>query len=232
VIDKETRALSGIDLLEGFSNKELKAVEKCCSWRRYSAQEQIIGRQSKTTEVFFVVEGRVRVVNYSISGREVTLNDLNTGSYFGELAALDSEPRSASVLSLDDSLIASLPQKQFHHILEKNLGIALKLMKSLAGIVRTSTDRIMDLSTLAANNRVQADLLRQARTNMQSGNQAHIKPIPVHGDIASRVSTARETVARVMNDLARQGIVERQKDRLVIRDVEVLREMVEEVRGE
>ncbi len=230
--DKESGTLSGIDLLEGLSGKELKAVEKSCSWRRYSAQEQIIGRQSKTTEVFFVVEGHVRVVNYSISGREITLNDLDTGSYFGELAALDSEPRSASVMSLDNSLIAALPQERFHYILEKNLGTALKLMKSLAGIVRTSTDRIMDLSTLAANNRVQADLLRQARSNMQSGNQAHIKPIPVHGDIASRVSTTRETVSRVMNDLARQGIVERQKDTLVIPDVEVLREMVEEVRGE
>ena len=61
---------------------------------------------------------------------------------------------------------------------------------------------------------------------------ASISPIPVHGDVASRVSTTRETVARVMNDLARQGVVERLKDALLVNDVEKLREMVEEVRGE
>ena len=90
----------------------------------------------------------------------------------------------------------------------------------------------MDLSTLAANNRVQADLLRLARNNMVGENRAELKPIPVHGDIASRVSTTRETVARVLSDLSRQGMVERQKDRLVIDDVDCLEDMVEEVRGE
>jgi predicted transcriptional regulator len=59
-----------------------------------------------------------------------------------------------------------------------------------------------------------------------------IKPIPVHNDIASRVSTTRETVARVLNSLARQGLIERRKDCLVIRDIDRLQGMVEEVRGE
>ena len=67
---------------------------------------------------------------------------------------------------------------------------------------------------------------------MDGDNKAVIKPNPLHGDIASRVSTTRETVARVMNDLARQDIVERTKKALVIVDVEKLNAMVQEVRGE
>ena len=109
--------------------------------------------------------------------------------------------------------------------------MALRVMRTLAHVVRTSTERIMDLSTLGANNRVHAELLRHAQANMNDENQALLSPIPVHGDLASRVSTTRETVARVMNDLARQGIVERTKDALVVRDVRRLRDMVEEVRG-
>ena len=90
----------------------------------------------------------------------------------------------------------------------------------------------MDLSTLAANNRVQADLLQLASANMADNGHAIISPIPVHGDVASRVSTTRETVARVMGDLTRQGLVERKRDKLVVKDVAQLREMVEVVRGE
>ena len=181
--------------------------------------------------MFFIVQGTVRVVNYSFSGREITLDDLTQGYYFGELAALDGAPRSASVMALSDCLVAAMPQEQFLALLENHSSISLKVMKSLAGIVRASTDRIMDLSTLAANNRVQADLLRLARNHMDDGNRAEISPIPLHSDIASRASTTRETVARVLNDPARRDVVERQKECLVVLDMEILSNMVEKVRG-
>ncbi|MEO5336825.1 MAG: Crp/Fnr family transcriptional regulator [Magnetospirillum sp. WYHS-4] len=224
--------LAGVDLLAGLSADERLAVEQACRWKRYAPQEQIIDRQSDTRDICFVVRGRVRVVNYSLSGREITLDDIAEGNYFGELAALDGQPRSASVMALTECLIATLPPDHFLKTLERHPAMALKVMRRLANVVRVSTDRIMDLSTLGANNRVHAELLRQARTNMTGENSAVIKPIPVHGDIASRVSTTRETVARVMNDLARQKVLERKKDCLAIPDVERLQDLVEEVRGE
>ena len=109
---------------------------------------------------FFVIDGHVRVVNYSLSGKEITLEDLGPGSHFGELSALDGQPRSASVMALDSSLIAALPQERFTSLLQENAIISFRVLRALAAIVRNSTDRIMDLSTLAANNCVQADLLR------------------------------------------------------------------------
>ena len=59
-----------------------------------------------------------------------------------------------------------------------------------------------------------------------------LRPIPVHGDIASRVSTTRETVARVLNELARGHIIRRERDALVVLDLMRLEALVEEVRGE
>jgi CRP/FNR family cyclic AMP-dependent transcriptional regulator len=224
--------LREIGLLKGLSASELDRVTRNCGWKTYAAQEQIIDRQSESTDVFFVVEGRVRVVNYSVSGREITLDDIAPGGHFGELAAIDGAPRSASVMALTPSKLATLSQERFLDLIKNNSGVAFTVMRDLAAIVRNSTERIMDLSTLAANNRVQADLLRLAAGNMIDNSRASISPIPIHGDVASRVSTTRETVARVMNDLARQGVVERKKDALVVNDVERLREMVEEVRGE
>lgn len=229
---KEMKNLSNIDLLSELKPADLKKVGEFCSFKHYDAQEQIIDRQSESTDVFFVLSGKIRVVIYSLSGREITLDDLSAGGYFGDLAAIDGEPRSASVMALTDCLVASLPQNHFLSLLETHPPVALKVMKSLTRIIRTATDRIMDLSTLAANNRVHADLLRLARNHMGEGNTAEISPIPMHSDIASRVSTTRETVARVLNDLARNGLVERQKEVMVVLDVELLSDMVEEVRGE
>lgn len=224
--------LSTIGLLSGLTDVERQAVEKACRWKRYSAGEQILDQASDSRDAFFVVEGRVRIVIYSLSGREITFDDLDGGSHFGELAAIDGLPRSASVMSVTDTLIAALPPEQFLSVCQEHPGISLQVMRHLALLVRTATARIMDLSTLGANNRVHADLLRLARRNGDNEtNVASISPIPVHSDVASRVSTTRETVARVMNDLVRKEILERRKNELVILDVERLEDMVDEVRG-
>ena len=229
--DQGAANLEGISLLCDLPQHALQAAAKNCRWRNYGANEQIIDRQSEATDVFFVREGWARVVNYSISGREITLDDIGCGGHFGELAAIDGQPRSASVMALTNCSVAIMSQECFLDLVDRNPSVALKVMHGLASIIRNSTERIMDLSTLAANNRVQADLLRQALNNLDGENSASISPIPVHADIASRVSTTRETVARVMNDLARQGIVERQKNVLVVQEVDRLQQMIEEVRG-
>ena len=112
--------------------------------------------------MFFIVRGRARVVNYSVSGREITFADLAEGDYFGELSVIDGLPRSAGVMAVEDCLILSLPRRLFLAILADYPETALKVMQRLAKMVRNANERIMDLSTLAAHNRVQAELLRQA----------------------------------------------------------------------
>ena len=228
----EIESLSGIGLLKDIPAADRRRLEQICRWRHYGAHEQIVDRQGDSSDLCFVVAGRVRVVNYSASGREITLDDIVAGEFFGELAAIDGQPRSANVLTLNACTIASLPRQMFREMIEQHPKLGFLIMERLASMVRHSTERIMDLSTLAANNRVQAELLREGRARMTGDNQAEISPIPIHGDIASRVSTTRETVARVLGDLARQGVVERTKDTLVIRDVAQLAQMVEDGRGE
>ena len=145
---------------------------------------------------------------------------------------MDGEPRSANVVALENTVVACLSQEGFHEMLLTYPQVAVRLLMNMAKIVRISTNRIMDLSTLGANNRGHAELLRLAGSNIQDDNTASISPIPIHGDIASRVSTTRETVARVFSDLTREGTLKRDRDALIILDVEQMNDIVEQVRGE
>lgn len=227
---KTPDSLNGITLLAELTADRREAVAKLCRWKRYGAGEQIIDRQSETRDVFFVVSGRARVVIYSISGREVTLDDIEAGGFFGELAALDGAPRSASVMAITDCLVAALPPEAFMRVICDNASVAVQVLSRLAAVVRAATDRIVDLSTLGANNRVQAEILRRAQeARTDDGNRAVIRPIPIHSEVASRVSTTRETVARVLNDLARKGIVRRDRDALIVEDLGRLEVMVADV---
>lgn len=224
-------SLANIPFLEPLSEPSRAALEQRARWVRYTDGDTIIDRESESRDVYFVVSGRVRVVNFSISGREISFDEMEPGGVFGELAALDGMPRSATVVALTDTLVAIISPDTFLNLLRDHSDLAIGVMQELAKIIRTSTERIMDLSTLGALNRVHSEILREARAHAEDGaNTARISPIPVHADIAARVSTTRETVARVMSDLTRQGLVKREKDALAILDLERLEDLVEKVR--
>ena len=94
------------------------------------------------------------------------------------------------------------------------------LIGELVRNVRTLTKRVYEFSTLAVNNRIQAELLRLASLAPREGKSARLIPPPTHADIASRVSTHREAVTRELNRLSRIGLIKRQPGILIVRDVE------------
>jgi CRP-like cAMP-binding protein len=205
--------LSNIRILAGLTSVERRDFEMSCRWRRFSAGEQIIDQMDETRDVYFITQGRVRIVNFTVLGKEVALEDLGEGEYFGELAAFDGRPRSSSVVAREASDIAKMAPERFLKLIQNYPDISLRVLRNMAAIIRASTERIVDLSSLGANNRVHGELLRQARAGRRQDNISVIEPIPVHGDMASRASTTRETVARVISELTKQGILKREKKR-------------------
>jgi len=227
-----TRSLANIELFESLAPAALAQLERRCLWQRWHAGEQIIDRETQSTDVYFIVRGRVRVIDYSHTGhREVVFDEMRAGGVVGELAAIDGEPRSVNVMAVEETLTAALGAEAFIGMLIEHPLVGLALMRRLSEIIRQSTARIMDLSTLGAHHRIYAELLRIARTGGAARpNQAIIHPMPVHADIAARVSTTRETVARVLSELAHGEIVKREGDALVIRDLDQLTQMVNKFR--
>lgn len=226
VQDMET--LSEIEPFRGLPAADLEAMARHCSWRNYDPGQQIVGHQEESRDVFFVVSGRVRVTLFSLSGKEVAFRDLNAGEMFGELAAIDGQPRSANVIALTESLIASLSGEAFWQVLREQPAVAAVTLKRLAANVRNLSERVFEFSTLTANNRIQAELLRLALAHLLNDEEhAVIAPVPTHAEIASRVSTHREAVTRELSRLAQAGVIERRPGKLLVLDVSRLRRMVE-----
>ncbi len=223
--------LRKIGLLAGLSTASLEALARECAWRNFAAGQQIISRNAGDRDVYLIVSGRVRVTTYSIAGRQVTFRDLEAGELFGDVAAIDGMPRSADVVALESTLVASMAPGVFWRLLRAEPDVAERALRGFAGLVRRLSERVIDLSTLGVQNRIHSDLLRRARQAGVSGNTARIDPAPKHADIASQVSTYREQVTRELSALAKAGVLGKADGALIVRDMARLERLVEEVRG-
>ncbi len=221
--------LENIALLEGLTTDDYRALEKRCTWHHCDANGQILARDSDSRDVFFVVHGTVRVVNFSVSGREVSYATIREGDYFGELSAVDGEPRSASVVAHEDCVLASLSPEGFAELISSNPQVAMRTMRKLALIIRITNDRIMDLTTLGAHQRVFLELLRLSSEDPVNPGGWVIYPLPTQSQIASRAGTTRETVARVLGRLVKEDIVSRKGKSLYVRNMDELRHLAEGV---
>ncbi|MCP5431924.1 MAG: Crp/Fnr family transcriptional regulator [Alphaproteobacteria bacterium] len=210
--------LGAIRLLEGLDAESLAELAGRVRWVIAAPGEVLLTRDSDSRDVFFLVAGRVRIVNYSTSGREVAYANIAKGEYFGEISAIDGRPRSATAEALERSRLAALDPASFRELLLKRPEIALKVMAKLAAIVRTCDDKIMDLATLSAYQRVYTELLRLTQPDPVRAGSWYIYPLPTQAQIASLASTTRETVARVLGQLTQTGIVERKGRTLYVRE--------------
>jgi CRP-like cAMP-binding protein len=225
-------SLAAVGLFASLSSAALKAIADSCSWGAYQPDQPIVDYLDTSNDVFFVSSGEVCVTIYSASGKAVNFRNLGPGSVFGEYAAIDGDLRCASVVAKTHCVIALMSAAAFQKLLQTEPRVGQALIKELVRNVRTLTKRVYEFSTLAVNNRIQAELLRLASLAPRVGKSARLMPPPTHADIASRVSTHREAVTRELNRLSRIGLIERQSGVLIVRDVDRLAEMLHEMTGE
>ena len=219
------QTLAGNKMLVPLDRAATSKLEGQCTWRNCHAGEPILSRDSDSRDVFFVVRGRLRIVNFSPSGREVAYAIASPGDFFGEMAAIDGLPRSATVVALEDCTLAQITPVVFRDLVETHPKVGLLVMEKLVRIVRTSDDRIMDLATLSAYQRVYSEILKLMKADPVRPDSWLIYPLPTQAQIAAQASTTRETVARVLSHLAGDGVAERKSKTLYIRQIDRLRQL-------
>jgi len=228
---RSSLGLRSVALFDGLAPERLEALAQVCRWRSLPAGRSLVQRSVRESDVHFVISGRLRITYFALGGRQLTFREVGAGEHFGELAAIDGQPRSADVQTLEASVIASLDAPAFRALLREVPSVSERVMLGLCRLVREVSERVIDLSTLGVQNRVHAELLRLAREAGSAGNQARLDPAPTHADMASRISTTREQVTRELNALQARGLIGKEGRALLLTDVDQLAQMVALVRG-
>ena len=112
-MSRKTETLAKIGLFRSLDEAKIGLLDTRCSWRRATRNQWIMDYQDTTNDVFFIVSGTVRVKLQSVAGREVLLREINAGEFFGELAAIDNQPRSSGIVAVTDVIAARMPASVF-----------------------------------------------------------------------------------------------------------------------
>jgi CRP-like cAMP-binding protein len=221
------RSLRDVHLFAGMDEANLANLERHCRWRSYARGQTLVDKGGTSRDVFFVTRGSVAAVTFSPAGREVTLGIIRAGDMFGELAAIDDEPRSASVTAMEVSDVAVMSAEQFRELLMRDTSLAFRALQRLAAIIRTTGVRIMELATLQAAQRVYSELLRMAKPDVAVPGLWVVRPLPPMHEIAGLTGTTRETVNRAISQLYGPGLLKRKGRNLFIMDRDKLSEIVQ-----
>ena len=178
--------------------------------RKHYAKDAVVFFENEEGDFFFMIlDGRIKVTILGDDGREVILSLLGAGDFFGEMALLDNEPRSATAIAVEDSELLSLHRTDFQSVLSDKTSIAASLMRILSGRLRKANHQISTLALLDVYGRVArviVDMAREEGRRLKDGRIAFRRA--THQEIANRIGTTRETVTRMLKDLERQGLIQ------------------------
>lgn len=132
-------ALKSVDLFARLSGEDLAGIAAICRYSAFEEGETVFDEGQLGDALYVVLEGRVRVHR-----EERTVAEIGEGECFGEMALLDSAPRSASVTALCDTTCLRIDRDDFSDILTEKPQIAQGVIRVLTRRLRSSLDRPLE----------------------------------------------------------------------------------------
>jgi CRP/FNR family transcriptional regulator, cyclic AMP receptor protein len=130
-LSQRQRRLQNTPLFRTLKPLEIKFVDGVMHERRYLPDEIIFDEGEEGQALYLVMSGRVRI-SRTIHGNRQLLNELEPGSFFGDLALLDDSPRSAQARALDGCELAVFFRDDFLALMETDAVIGYKISLALA----------------------------------------------------------------------------------------------------
>lgn len=209
--------LAGFPLFAGLDEQVRREIARDVHERTFEAGQEILLAGEPCEAVYLVVRGIVRARRISLEGREYVLDYLTAGQAFNLIPALDGGKTLSTVDALTDATVYLLACDRFRALVHKHQAVALAVVERLGDRVRRLSDRVEDLALHTVRTRLARFLLSRA----EGGTQPQM--YWTQEEIAAHIGTVRDVVGRTLRAFSGEGLVRRQRGRLVIADLPGLR---------
>ena len=195
--------LKNIPLFSCLNDPELATIERVAIKKTFPKNTILFSEGDRTDSLYVICDGRVKVTINDDEGKEIILSILGKGEYFGEMALLDDEPRSASVVTKETTQLLVLSKNDFMNFFSSN-PIAFNLLKGLASRLREANKKIESLGLLDVYGRIARLLNQLAKPHKE---KMVIEEKLTHQEIANMIGSSREMVSLILKELTNGGYI-------------------------
>lgn len=226
----DPRTLRSITLFNDLSDVQLQAVNDRLRRHNFASGTNVVTFQTPGEVIYIINAGTVKIKVDQADGKEVIIAMLGPGEIFGELAVLDSDFRSADVMTQEDSVLFWMDRASFLDLLGSMPMVTQNLLRILTRRVRFSTEQIQALGTLDVLGKVARQLLVFGEQYGKSENGVTTIPMRLtQSDIAGIVGASRERVNQVFVNLRQRKLISVDSAyRVSLHDMAKLRSIVEQ----
>jgi CRP/FNR family cyclic AMP-dependent transcriptional regulator len=198
-----------------FSSLDASTLDKLSSLlikKIFKRNQSLISEGDHSRSLFLLQTGRAKVFSNDDEGKQTIFAFLGAGDYCGELSLLDAEPRSASVVALEETIALQLNYTPFDNFLKNHPEISYSIFKTLTARIRQMDRTIFNLTSLDTYGRIVQLLYQEA----QDKNGTMITERLTQQDIAEMVGSSREMVSRILTELRKGKYIAIDKKRITI----------------
>jgi CRP-like cAMP-binding protein len=211
-------ALMTSPLFQAMQPEELDEILSFATERRVRRGQVILQRGDDGSALMAVLRGRVRISSVSPEGREVTLNVINPGQIFGEIALLDGQPRSADAAAIEDTLLLVVERRHLLPFLRHNEDLFLRLLAELCSKLRRTSMALEELALFDLPVRLARVLQKLAVDYGRPGpNGTRIDLKLSQRDLSNLVAASRESVNKLLRAWRETNVVDLENGYIVLR---------------
>ena len=210
-----SQIMKNIPLFSGLGDEELAVLFRYAVRKPVARNTLLFAQGSPGDALYIIQRGKVKVVLSDVEGKEVILTVLGSGDFFGEMALIDDEPRSAGVMTMESSEFYVISKSDFRTCIASQPELATNLMRHLSRRLRAADQKIGSLALMDVYGRVAGTLLQLAEND---GDKRVLTGRYTQKDIASMVGASREMVSRIFKDLTEAGFIEPDGDRMILHE--------------
>lgn len=223
-MDRLIRLLKKVGIFQRLSPAVLKRIAGLAAFRSFRKDETIFTAAATGDCLYVLLKGRIKIYATAANGRVKTLAYLEAGDFFGEMALIEDESRSASARVLTDTEVALIHQRDFRRLLKDNPELSFEFMRTLCYRLRRADAEISALTFQNVVGRIAMILLDLSQRYGQKSKEGNRIQIPLtHQELSELGGTAREVVTRALNIFRRSNCINYDQHYITILNGEKLR---------
>ncbi len=207
-VNLRMQVLGQVPFFGGLSQADLEQVNILFHEHGYGPNETIYFAGDPVKHLMVVADGRVKLMRHSLSGKDVLLDILTPGEFFGSFSTQSNEVYPDTAEALTQACVLWISIQDFHHILEKHPQVVLKVLDITAARLQAANERVQQLSALPVEGRIANLLLVLSAKFGKPSEVGLLIQVPLgRDDVAAMTGTTPETASRVMSQFQKDGLI-------------------------